>query len=60
MNWGEARKFFALACINALAFYFDNQWLYVAVGADMAVLGYELKNHIAKTSNREDSQVSSS
>lgn len=32
----------ALGAINALAMIYDSQWLYAAIAADFAVLGYSL------------------
>ena len=48
MNWSELRKTIALACINALAFWFDKEWILYAIGVDALVLGYEIKNRIQK------------
>lgn len=38
------KQLIGLVFVNAIAFYFDGQWIPVAVAVDLLVLGYDLKS----------------
>lgn len=47
----------ALVGLNVLAIIYDSNWLYVAVGIDALVLGYEIRGLAVKAQRREGVHV---
>ena len=53
MSWSELNKLLALVFINLLAFWFDAEWIQIAIVVDALILGVEIKSYISNTTKKE-------